>query len=420
MNAEMLEQLGQEDLEKLQKERASLKRSPDMPSENMVLNFGPQHPATHGTLHIVLELDGEKVVKATPHIGYLHTGFEKLGENSSYNQFVTLSDRMNYLSPLCNNIGYVHAVEKLMDIEITPRCREIRVALSELTRLADHLVCVGTAALDIGAFTAFLYGFRAREVLYDLFEAVCGTRLTTSYTRVGGLLRDVPDNFAEISKNAVEECLLAVEEIDKLLTHNRIWRDRTEGIGVLSGEDAIAYGATGPVLRASGVDWDLRKNEPYLGYEAYDFDIPIGENGDVYDRYLVRMEEMRQSAKIVLQAVDRLPNGPVNTDSDHAVIPDKSEVYESMEALIYHFKLTMDGHGPIPPVGEVYASTEAPNGELGFYIVSDGTREPYKVRVRPPSLLHFSMFPKLIDGHMLSDVVAILGSLNVIAGELDR
>lgn len=312
MNATALDQLDQVELEQLQKERASLERSPDMPTDNMVLNFGPQHPATHGTLHIVLELDGERVVKATPHIGYLHTGFEKLGENSSYNQFVTLSDRMNYLSPLCNNIGYVHAVEKLMGIEITPRCEHVRVALAELTRIADHLVSIGTAALDTGAFTAFLYGFRAREVMYDLFEAVCGTRLTTSYTRVGGLLRDVPDNFADLVKQAVDESLTACEEIDKLLTHNRIWRDRTEGIGVLSGEDAIAYGATGPVLRASGVDWDIRKNEPYLGYDTYDFEIPIGENGDVYDRYLVRMEEIRQSANIVQQAMDRLPDGPIN------------------------------------------------------------------------------------------------------------
>jgi len=420
MNATDLDQLGQVEFKKLQKERASLERSTDLPTENMVLNFGPQHPATHGTLHIVLELDGERVVKATPHIGYLHTGFEKLGEHLSYNQFVTLSDRMNYLSPLCNNIGYVHAVEKLMDIEITSRCEHVRVALAELTRMADHLVSIGTAALDIGAFTAFLYGFRAREELYDLFEAVCGTRLTTSYTRVGGLLRDVPENFVEMAKNAVAESLKATDEIDKLLTHNRIWRDRTEGIGVLSGDDAIAYGATGPVLRASGVDWDVRKNAPYLGYETYDFEIPIGENGDVYDRYLVRMEEMNQSANIIRQALERLPSGPINSDSDHTVFPDKSEVYQSMESLIYHFKLNMDGHGPLPPVGEVYTSTEAPNGELGFYIVSDGSRAPYKVRVRPPSLLHFALFPKLIDGHMLSDVVSVLGSLNVIAGELDR
>ncbi len=420
MNSTALNQLDQAEFERLQKERVSLERLPDMPTENMVLNFGPQHPATHGTLHIVLELDGERVVKATPQIGYLHTGFEKLGEHLSYNQFVTLSDRMNYVSPLCNNIGYVHAVVKLMNIEITPRCEHVRVALAELTRIADHLVSIGTGALDIGAFTAFLYGFRAREVLYDVFEAVCGTRLTTSYTRVGGLLRDVPDNFADLVNKAVDESLKASEEIDKLLTHNRIWRDRTEGIGVLSGEDAIAYGATGPVLRASGVDWDLRKNEPYLGYDTYDFEIPIGENGDVYDRYLVRMEEMRQSANIIRQAVDRLPGGSIHSDSDHAVIPDKSDVYQSMESLIYHFKMTMEGHGPLPPVGEVYASTEAPNGELGFYIISDGSREPYRVRVRPPSLIHFSLFPKLIDGHMLSDVVAILGSLNVIAGELDR
>jgi NADH dehydrogenase I D subunit len=414
------ERLEPEDLERIKQERASFERLPDMPTETMILNFGPQHPATHGTLHMVLELDGERVVNATPHIGYLHTGFEKLGEYRSYNQFVTLTDRMNYLSPLSNNIGYTHAVEKLMGIELTPRTRHIRVVLAELSRIADHLLSVGTAALDIGAFTAFLYGFRAREVLYDVFEAVTGTRLTTSYTRVGGLLRDVPDDFAAMVRKAVAECLKAVEEIDRLLTHNRIWRDRTQGIGVLSREDAIACGATGPVLRGSGVDWDIRKNEPYLLYDQLDFDIPIGENGDVYDRYLVRMEEMRQSARLTLQAVERMPAGPISAQADHAVIPSKEEVYHSMEALIYHFKLTMEGHGPVPPAGEVYASTEVPNGELGFYIVSDGSRHPYRIRVRPPSLIHFAMFPKLIKGHMLSDVVAVLGSLNIIAGELDR
>lgn len=415
-----VDQLDDADLEKMRRERATFERVPDMPTETMTLNFGPQHPATHGTLHIVLELDGERIVSAIPHIGYLHTGFEKLGEYRSYNQFVTLTDRMNYLSPLSNNIGYVAAVEKMMGLELTPRTQYIRTILAELSRIADHQLSVGTAALDIGAFTAFLYGFRGREELYDVFEAVTGTRLTTSYTRVGGLLRDVPDNFSAMVKHAVQQSLVAVEEIDKLLTHNRIWRDRTQGVAVLSGDDAIAWGATGPVLRASGVDWDIRKVEPYLVYDQLDFDIPIGENGDVYDRYLVRMEEMRQSAKIALQALERLPSGPISTDADHAVIPTKAEVYQSMESLIYHFKLTMEGHGPKPPPGEVYSSTEAPNGELGFYIVSDGSRHPYRVRVRPPSLINFALFPKLIKGHMLSDVVAVLGSLNVIAGEMDR
>lgn len=415
-----VDQLSQKDLERIQKERVTFERLPDMPTETMVMNFGPQHPATHGTLHIVLELDGERIVNATPHIGYLHTGFEKLGEYRSYNQFVTLTDRMNYLSPLSNNIGYVAAVEKLMGIELTPRTKYLRVILAELSRIADHLLSVGTAALDIGAFTAFLYGFRGREALYDVFEAVTGTRLTTSYTRVGGLMRDVPENFATMVLHALDEAMTAVDEIDKLLTHNRIWRERTQGIGVLSAKDAIAGGATGPVLRASGVEMDLRINEPYLVYDALDFDMAIGENGDAYDRYLVRMEEMRQSAKIVRQALEKLPGGPVNADSDHAVIPKKQDVYRSMEALIYHFKLLMEGHGPTPPAGEVYVATEAPNGELGFYVVSDGSRHPYRVRVRPPSFVHFSLVPRLVKGHMLSDVVAVLGSLNVIAGELDR
>tara|TARA_B100000029_G_scaffold451213_1_gene475645 strand:- start:49666 stop:50928 length:1263 start_codon:yes stop_codon:yes gene_type:complete len=420
MNDSHVDKLATLDLEEIQKERAVYEQVPGMPEEHMILNFGPQHPATHGTLHMVLELDGERVAKATPHLGYLHTGFEKLGEYRSYNQFITLTDRMNYLSPLSNNIGYSHAVEKLMGIEITPRCRNIRVALAELSRLADHLLCIGTAALDIGAFTAFLYGFRAREVLYDLFEAVTGTRLTTSYTRVGGLFRDVPDNFALIARKSVEETLLATAEIDRLLTQNRIWRDRTEGVGVLSSDEAVAWGVTGPVLRASGVERDIRKTEPYLGYEFYDFDIPIGKNGDAYDRYLVRMEEIRQSAKIIIQAIEGLPDGPVNAEEEHTILPEKNDVYESMESLIYHFKMTMEGHGPTPPVGEVYAATEVPNGELGFFICSDGSREPYRIRVRPPSFVNFSLFPMLIKGHMLSDVVAILGSLNVIAGELDR
>ncbi|MBI4553253.1 MAG: NADH dehydrogenase (quinone) subunit D [Candidatus Latescibacteria bacterium] len=391
-----------------------------MPTETMILNFGPQHPATHGTLHIVLELDGERVVKATPQLGYLHSGFEKLGEYRSYNQFITLSDRMNYLSPLSNNIGFALAVEKLMGLQLTPRCLHVRTILAELSRIADHLLSVGTAALDIGAFTAFLYGFRAREVLYDVFEAVTGTRLTTSYTRVGGLLRDVPPEFDGMVRNGVMESVKALDEIDRLLTHNRIWLGRTRGVGYISGPDAIACGLTGPVLRASGVEWDIRKAEPYLLYDQLDFDIPIGENGDVYDRYLVRCEEIRQSAKIVLQALDRLPDGPVNANTPHTVLPSKQDVYHSMEALIYHFKLTMEGHGPEPPVGEVYSSTEAPNGELGFYLVSDGSRHPYRLRVRPPSFIHFSALPRMIEGGMLADIVAVLGSLNVIAGELDR
>lgn len=415
-----VDRLSPEDIEKLRRERVSFERVPDASTETMIINFGPQHPATHGTLHSVIELDGERIVNATSHIGYLHTGFEKLGEYRSYNQFVVVTDRMNYVSPFSNNVGYTAAVEKLMGIEPTPRTQYIRVILAELSRIADHQVCVGTAAMDIGAMTVFLYGFRPRELIYDLFEAVTGTRMTTSFTRIGGLMRDVPDNFDAMVRHCIKESLVAVDEIDKLLTHNRIWRDRTERIGVLSRDDAIAYGATGPILRASGVDWDIRKDEPYLVYDQLDFDIPIGENGDVYDRYLVRMEEMRQSAKIVLQALDHLPSGPINADADHAIVPPKAEVYQSMESLIYHFKLTMEGHGPEPPVGEVYSSTEVPNGELGFYIVSDGSRHPYRVRVRPPSLLHYALFPKLITGHMFSDVVSVLGSLNIIAGELDR
>ncbi len=388
--------------------------------EKMMLNFGPQHPATHGTLRIVLELDGETVVKAIPHLGYLHTGFEKLGEHLDYNQYIVVTDRMNYLSPLSNNFGYVLAVEKLLGLEIPERGQYVRVLMAELSRLADHLIWLGMGALDLGAFTAFLYGFKEREKLYSIFEKATGARLTTSYTRVGGVLRDLYDGFEDEVNSFLSAFPKTLKEVHTLLTRNRIWMDRTKEVGVISGEDAISYGLTGPCLRASGVEHDLRKAEPYSSYEDFDFDVPVGDNGDVYDRYLVRMEEMVQSCHIVRQALDNLPEGPVNVPDNKISLPEKRDAYGHIEGLIHHFKIIMDGHGVQPPRGEIYSATESPNGELGFYIVSDGSGTAYRIRIRPPSLLQFQVVPHMVEGGMVSDIVAVLGSLNIIAGELDR
>ena len=397
-----------------------LQDSDRVSGEPMVLNFGPQHPATHGTLRIVLELDGETVLKATPHLGYLHTGFEKLGEHLDYNQFIVVTDRMNYLSPLSNNFGYVLAVEKLLGIQVPKRCEYIRVLMAELSRIADHLLWLGTGALDLGAFTVFLYSFREREKLYSIFEKTTGQRLTTSYTRVGGVLRDLYDGFEEDVQKFISEFPKALGETHTLLTRNRIWMDRTKEVGAISAEDAIGYGLTGPCLRATGVEHDLRKAEPYSSYEEFEFEVPVASHGDAYDRYLVRMEEMVQSCGIIQQALDNLPDGPVNVVDNKISLPEKEDAYGHIEGLIHHFKIIMDGHGVQPPVGETYCATESPNGELGFYIVSDGSGTAYRLRIRPPSFLHFQALPHMLEGGMMSDTVAVLGSLNVIAGELDR
>jgi len=393
----------------------------ELQGEILELSFGPQHPATHGTLQIVMELDGERVVNVEPHIGFLHTGFEKLAEHMSYNQFVTVTDRMNYLSPLSNNIGFSLAAEKLFGIEIPKRGQYIRVLMAELSRIGDHLVAVGTAAMDLGAMTVFLYGFREREKLYDLFEWATGARLTTSYTRVGGLMADLPDGFPDAVLKWVEQFPKTLDEIENLLNHNRIFQDRTYDIGVISKEDVIKYSLTGPVARASGINYDMRKDMPYSSYEDFEFEVPIGENGDAFDRYLVRMEEMRQSLGIVKQVLANLPDGEVNIDPDSKItMPGKDEVYTTIEGLIHHFEVTMENRGILPPVREVYMGTESPNGELGFYIVSNGEREPYRVRIRPPSFINYTIFKKLMKGAMFSDTVSNLGSLNIIAGELDR
>ena len=390
-------------------------------TDRMILNFGPHHPSTHGTLRIIMELEGETVMKAIPEIGYLHSGFEKLGEDLDFNQYITITDRMNYLSPLCNNVAYALAAEKLMDLEVSKRTEYIRILMCELSRIADHLLNVGMLAVDLGAMTAFLYGFKAREDIYDLFEIATGTRLTTSYTLVGGLMRDIPDGYDKAVLKVLDEVDEIANDIETLLNKNRIWQDRTKNIGIISKENAISYGISGPMARASGIDWDIRVNEPYSSYEDFDFDVAIALNGDVFDRYLVRMEEIRQSIKICRQSLDKMPTGDVSIDPDFGFsLPPKDEVYNSIEGLIYHFEVTMPNRGMNPPVGEAYVATESPNGALGYYIVSDGNRTPYRVRTRPPSLINYSIFSKLIEGHMLSDAPAILGSINIIAGELDR
>jgi len=385
------------------------------------LNFGPQHPATHTTLRLVLTLDGETVVRAVPDIGYLHSGFEKLGEDLDFNQYVTIVDRMNYISPVANEIAWHHVVEQLLDIEITPRCKYIRTILAELARISDHLLNVGAAALDLGAFTAFLYGFNQRERVYDICETASGQRFHPSYTRVGGLMNDVNDDFVAKVRDFVRNFPKAHADIRKLLNKNRIFVDRCKDVGVLTREDAIQFSCSGPIARASGVVRDLRKDEPYLAYKDFDFQVICAKAGDCYARYLVRMEEMNESLKIIHQAIENLPSGPVNVDLEgKCIIPDKSATYRSIEGLIQHFELFMTNRRWQTPVDEIYGAQETANGELGFYIVADGSGRAYRARTRPPSFIHFAIFPHLIEGHQISDIVAVLGSLNIIAAELDR
>ncbi len=402
-------------------------------SDRWTLNFGPQHPATHTTLRIVLELDGERVVRAVPHIGYLHSGFEKLAEHLDYNQYVTIVSRMNYVSPIANDIAWHTAVETLFGIDLTPRCKAIRTILAELGRIQDHLLCVGTAALDLGAFTAFLYGFNERERIYDILDYVAGQRFHPDWTRVGGAMRDLPDEdtFKRMVKTFLYDQLApAIDDVQGLLNRNRIFRDRTEGVGAITREDAIAWSLTGPIARASGVKADLRKDQPYLCYAdnwdnrgtpAVKFKVPIATTGDVFARYLVRLEEIRQAAYIIEQLIDDIPAGPINIDDDGKMNkPDKTSVYGSIEGLIQHFELVMTNRGWTAPVAQAYAANETANGELGFFIVSDGGPRAWRAKCRPPSFINYAVFPKLIEGHLLSDLVAVLGSLNVIAAELDR
>lgn len=394
------------------------REEPALGGDHMLVNIGPQHPATHGVLRLVVELDGEVVVRVIPHIGYLHSGFEKLGEYRYYNQIVPLTDRMDYLAPMSNNVCLALAVEKLMGIEITERCKVLRVIACELSRIISHLVWLGTTAIDLGAFTPFLWCFQERERVYNLQEMWTGARLTTSMTRVGGLMADIPDGFTEGVREFCATFPKTMDETDRLLTRNGIWCGRTQDIGILTAEEAINYSLSGPMLRASGVPYDVRKDRPYLDYETYDFEVPVGEKGDVYDRYLCRFEEMRQSVRILEQALDRLPDGPINVDDSRVSLPPKSEAMSDMEAMIFHFKQVMEGIKA--PVGEAYMPIEGPKGELGYYFVSDGTAKPVRFRVRPPAFINLASLPKMAEGHLLSDLIAINASVDIVMGEVDR
>ncbi|HKE89445.1 MAG TPA: NADH dehydrogenase (quinone) subunit D [Gemmatimonadales bacterium] len=391
---------------------------PDLGGEHLLINLGPQHPATHGVLRLVVELDGETVVRVIPHVGYLHSGFEKLGEYRHYNQIIPLTDRTDYLSPMANNVGFALAAERLMGIEITPRCTVLRVIACEMSRIISHMVWLGTTAIDLGAFTPFLWAFQQRERIYNLQEMWTGARLTTSLTRVGGLMADIPDGFVEGLREFTRTFPDTLDEIDRVLTRNAIWAGRTQGIGVLTADEATNYSLSGPMLRASGVPWDMRKDQPYLGYETYDFEVPVGEHGDVYDRFLVRLEECYQSNKILIQALDRLPDGPINVADPRVILPPKSRAMSDMEAMIFHFKQVMEGVKA--PVGEAYVGIENPKGELGNYLVSDGTAKPVRWRIRPPAFINLASISKMSEGHLLSDLIAINASVDIVMGEVDR
>ena len=384
----------------------------------MSINMGPQHPSTHGVLRLMLELDGEVIVKATPHIGFLHRGVEKLAEYKTYHQVIPLTDRLDYVAPFSNNLAYALAVEKLLGIEAPERAQHIRVLFCELTRISSHLLWLATHALDIGAMTVFFYCFRERETIYDLFEMVSGSRMNLSYVRVGGVARELPAGFIENTRKFVADFPARLQEYETLLTDNPIWKKRTVGVGVISAGDAINYGLSGPSLRGSGVNWDIRKSEPYSSYDKYHFTVPLGKNGDVYDRYLVRIEEMRQSNSIVHQALNLLPKGDFLAKIPNVTLPSKEDVETKMESMISHFKFITDGIQP--PKGEAYACIEAPKGELGFYVVSDGSNRPYRVKIRPPSFVNLEALPKMIEGSLLPDVVATIGSLDIVLGEIDR
>jgi NADH-quinone oxidoreductase subunit D len=387
-------------------------------TRQMVLNMGPQHPATHGVLRVVLELDGENIVSATPKIGYLHTGIEKTMEAKTYTQALTMTDRMDYLAPMSNNLVYVGAIEKLMQVEVPPRAEYVRVIMTELTRLASHLVWLGTHALDIGAMSMMMYCFREREKVLQMYEFVSGVRMMSSYFRVGGLANDIPAGFDTRVKDILDTFPAKFDEYEGLLTNNRIWRKRTINVGTISAEDAIDAGLSGPNLRGSGVAWDIRKSNPYSYYDKFEFDIPTGTKGDVFDRYQVRLEEMRQSLRIIGQAIDGIPEGPYITEDRKIAMPPKEEALKGMEQLIHKFKLVV--HGFQPPEGDVYHSIESPKGEIGCYIVSDGSKKPYRVHFRPPSFVNVSALEKLVKGRMVADVIACIGSIDIVLGEIDR
>ena len=393
---------------------------PELPSESMPLNMGPSHPAMHGTVRMVLEVEGEKIRTADIQVGYLHRCFEKESEHATYTQIFPYTDRLNYVSPMLNNVGYALAVEKLLQIDeqIPERAQFIRVIVGEISRITDHLTCLGAGAMELGAFTPFLYNIKFREWLWELLEELSGARLTHSYVRIGGVAGDLTEGFIPKLREVIRRGREVLVDVDKLLTRNRIFRDRMDGIGIFGKEDISAYGITGPLARAAGVAYDIRKDHPYLVYDRFDFDVPVGSVGDNFDRFAVRVEEMHQSMRILEQAMDKIPGGPVVLDDPRISLPAKSETYNSIEAMIAHFKLIMDGIRV--PAGEIYSFTEGGNGELGFYIVSDGTGRPWKCRVRPPSFANTAVLGKVLPGLFLADVVPTFGMINMIGGECDR
>jgi NADH-quinone oxidoreductase subunit D len=384
----------------------------------MILNMGPQHPSTHGVLRLLLEIDGETVVRMAPDIGYLHTGIEKTYEAKFYQQCIVLADRMDYLAPFHNELGFCLAVERLLDLDIPPRAQWMRVLLNELGRISSHLVWLGTHALDLGAMSVFLYCFREREDILRLFEAVGGQRMFTDYLRVGGLALEVPLGWFERVRHFANRFPDRVDEYEDLLTGNPIWLRRTKGVAPMSAAELMSFGVTGPVLRASGVDFDLRRDMPYSGYQNFKFDVPIGQDGDVFTRYMLRIRELRESNKIVLQALDGMPSGAIKADAPKVILPDREKMKTQMESLIYHFKIVTEGF--TVPAGEVYQAIESPRGELGFYIVSDGTNKPHRVHVRGPSFANLQALAKMCEGKLIADVVAAIGSLDIVLGEIDR
>ncbi len=388
-------------------------------TRELTLNMGPQHPATHGVLRLVLELDGETIVKCTPHVGYLHRGVEKHVEQLNYLQIIPHTDRLDYIAAMANNIGYCVAVERLFGIKVPERTEYIRTIVGEMARILSHLLWLATHALDIGAMTVFLYCFREREKLQDLFERLCGARLTVSYMRIGGVKNDIDTKWLDDLYQFTEEFPMRIEQYETLIDKNRIWLRRTKGIGIISAEEAINWGLSGPTLRGSGVSYDVRKYMPYGVYDKVKWKVPTGKNGDIYDRYRVRMEELRQSNSIIRQCIEKIPEGPILADAPKFTLPPKDRVLTDMEHLIHQFVLITKGPQTAPK-GEIYVSTEAPKGELGFYIVSDGTRRPYRMKIRTPSFVHISALPRLCEGNMVADVIANIGSIDIVLGECDR
>ena len=384
----------------------------------MTMQMGPSHPAMHGTVKLLIDIDGEEIHTVLPEVGYLHRGFEKMCENSTYQQVIPYTDRLNYVSPFINNVGYVMAVEKMLGVETPERCQYLRVLASEISRITDHLTCIGASAMELAAFTAMLYGIQAREWVWELIETLCGARLTTTYTRIGGVAYDLPDGFREHSRRIFDKVKFLTDDVRGLLEKNRIFYDRMRDTGVLSAEDCLAYGVTGPCLRAAGVKYDVRKAVPYLVYDRLDFEIPLGTRGDNYDKFMVRVFEIEQSLRIIEQVLDQMPEGPIMVDDPHIALPPKEKVYNSIEGLVHHFNIIIKGIRP--PKGEVYFAVEGGNGELGFYIVSDGTDKPWKCRCRPPCFPLVEAMPKMLEGAMVADIIPTFGMVNMIGGEMDR